>query len=608
MMDRRTHIEGYDYFIVRDSLDLSQVASQLANSPYLCFDTETTGLDPLLGQIRLLQFKTANQQRFVIDLFETKTLGAIKDVLASDRLLIIQNAKFEQKWFLHHFGIEFRRPFDTLRASRLIYNGREKGHGLYDLYLRELNERPQDEDKSDSNWGGSISEAQWDYAAGDVERLDQLYKILRQKLIDLNLVEAAKIEFDVILPESSVELVGFGFDQERWVTLAETHAALKKEYREKLIATLPAPTDQLSFFGFGSDFNLDSDKQMLESLRRLGLKSRVVDPETGVCRKTPIISTTEQALAPFKQKYPVINDLLLYREYSKSISAFGEAFLDFVHPKTKRIHSSYFGFTGAGRYSSSKPNLQQIPRSEKFRACFRAPEGRTLVAGDFAGEELRITAEISNDAPMIKVFTDELDPHQNTAALINNIAYDRVVKSQRQQAKAFNFGLIYGMGAAKFVVYALANYGVGLTETQAKAFKKKFFSVYPGIPLWHEKALRDGQRLGYTRTLSNRIRYLDPETTYSAWFNTPVQGTGADILKVALRRVYERLKRDFGNQVYLVHHVHDEILTESVDDPEITKAASLALQEEMCRAFERFIHKVPAVVDPHVGRSWADVH
>lgn len=421
------------YKLVTNAEDLGQVANEIDSAVAVGLDIETTALNPVDGEIRLVQINTG-KNIWVIDLFQTKTLGPVLAAFAQQRAIVIgQNLKFEQRWFLYKFGLELWPIFDTWRASALIYNGYDNlGHNLYDLYRRELRDESEIPDQGLSDWTGTLSPEQLAYAADDVARLFPLRDVLRPKLVDNGLLQVALIEFGAILPEASVENNGIYLHAPSWLVLAEENAKQAELLRQELLYELPNPRDQISLPGFAPSFNLGSPKQMLESFRRLGLPD--------------LPDTKEMTLAMYAGEFPVVSKFLQYREYSKRVEAFGPDYLNHINPKTQCIHTSFYPFTGAGRYASSKPNLQQIPRDPKFRSCFRAEDGKTFILADYGNIEMRIIAEISGDKTLIKVFVDKRDAHYATASLLTGKPESEVLKKERQEAKPVNFGFCIAEG------------------------------------------------------------------------------------------------------------------------------------------------------------------
>lgn len=583
-----------DYSYVTNPEKLGAIANEIASAEVVALDLETTGFSPFDCEIRLCSINTG-RGIYVIDAFKCGTLESVISALRDTNAVISgQNLKFDQKFLLYKHKLELKKVFDTYRASALIYNGKynHKGaHDLYALYARELNIAPEAPDLGGSDWSApELTRDQLDYAAEDVIWLPQLRDILRAKLVSEGLGKVAGIEFQAILPEAEMELNGFPFDKEAWFLLARENTKLADALRKELLAELPDPDRQATLPGFAPEFNLDSHKQLLGSLNMLGMK---------------LDSTAEIELAMKAADFPIIEKILKYREHSQSVKMFGPEYCENVNPVTDRIHTSYYPFTGAGRFASSRPNLQQIPKDKRFRRCFRVPAGKRMVGCDYGQIELRIAAEVANDEALIEAYNRGIDAHTKTASLVSGVPIDQVTKDMRDRAKAVNFGFIYGMSAKKFVLYAQSQYKVSLSLAEATAFRDRFFEGYRGLHAWHREVFDDNFRAkGMSKTIWGRLRYLNPDS-YSEYANTPIQGSGADGLKNALRRVYDRLKK-YGGRAKMIHMVHDEIILETDSDPEIVAASKKDLEEGMKEGIQPMLKRVPVECEASEGDSWAD--
>ena len=605
------------YSLITKHDDLGRIATEAIAAHFIGLDVECYNpkgggeLDPRKGKLRLLQLnlvKTAGEETiYVIDVMRTGGLGPLAQALNETKaLFIIHNAKFEQKWLGYHYGIVLWPVFCTFRASALLNNGLKLSNKIDDVIERELEEKVENTGQGDSDWSKpNLDPIQLDYAAEDVMRLPRMYKVLREKLKQDGMLQTALIEFGACEPEGCIELKGFPVDRDMWTALAAEKKVTASRLKEELITELPHPEDQLALPGMNGSWNLNSNPQMVKSLRKLGLKQKIEG------KTVPLQNTSSLTLAPHALKHPVVKKLLDYRNASQRVKTFGTDWLKWVE-EDGRVHADFYGLLVSGRYSCSKPNLQQIPRDPEFRRCFRAPNGRVFVLADYAGIEMRLVAEIANDGTLIRVFVMEYqgkgpDAHYATAALVSGKKVSEVSKDERQQAKAVNFGFIYGMGPDKFTIYALANYGVVIPLPKAKMFHKRYFENYADIKRWHSRVLRDGQRTGISRTLSGRKRYLDPNTAFNEFYNTPVQGTGADALKLSMRNVHHRLQHEkYGGRAFLCHMVHDELIVECDDDPDMIAAVKVDLEEGMKEGMAPFLKKVPIVVDANAGPSWAD--
>ena len=721
-----------DYKLIMEHGGLGEVARAIEASKVVGLDLETTALSPLDGEIRLMTLN-AGGKLFAIDLFPLKgEIGPVLEALSNRKIIkVLHNAKFDQKWLWHFYGLELWPVFDTYRASRLLYNGLPGvAHDLWALFNRELKIAPQGDDFQKSDWSGSLSEGQYQYAVEDVIHLPKLREVLKAKLREKHLLKTALIEFGVLLPEGVVELTGFRLDPARWMKVYELAAQKRDDAHRALCKLVPSTGGQGVFPGMeGAGINFDSSAQVLKILQEHGVK---------------VEATNAIALSEVKGTSPIVDALLEYRTWSKRCQAFGPDYLSNIRKDTGRVHPEYFGFTHAARYSCSSPNIQQVPREFGYRDCFAAPEGRVLVGADYSGIELRIAAEIAGDEQMIQAFREGKDIHRLTASLTSGTPYDDVTKAQRQNAKAINFGLCltgdqmvlteqdglvrldeiqpwhrvwdgvewvshdglvymgekevveydgitatpdhevytesgrkvrigelaasenpeplavgavgadpvrfdpskaggrtlagnnfsarvekvydlmnagprhrftvngkivsncYGMGAKKLVIYARANYGVHLTEAEAERQHAAFFRAYPGLKRWHRRQIREMERTKKVRTLSGRLRYLDPDKHYNEALNTPVQGTGADALKLSLRAVFDRFRREVPS-AKIVHHVHDEIIVECNDDPEEIETVKGIVSGCMKESMGKLLKHVPVEVDPASGKSWADL-
>jgi DNA polymerase I-like protein with 3'-5' exonuclease and polymerase domains len=332
------------YTLITEARDLSQVAEAVSSSRVIGLDIECckkTGgpaSDPREGLIRLVQLSIDGPDSiYLIDLFQTRTLGPLKKLLASDQhITIIQNAKFEQKWFWHHYGIRLWPVFCTFRASALIYNGKDFENHLYALYKRELGLDPELPDMGASDWSGTLTKTQLDYAAEDVSHLHALRIKLREKLVKYGLLNAAMIEFGVVFSEGCVELNGFNIDQDKWRGVARRNQVKVAEHRTALLEKLPHPKGQIALPGFLPSWNVNSPAQVKDSLKRLGIEG--------------VESTSKTALSVLAIKHPVVMDILEFRHYEQLVSTFGESWLRWVSPDG-RIHSEFWGLLATGRYS-----------------------------------------------------------------------------------------------------------------------------------------------------------------------------------------------------------------------------------------------------------------
>jgi len=590
-------VETY-FHLVSDAESLKKACADLADAELLGFDVETTDLDPYRGDLRLIQLSDGQKTK-VIDLKafrgkgDLKTLpelAPLREFLASRRQRkVAHNAKFDCKWVRHHLGIEVGNIYDTYLASILIAGGEgDRRHGLADV-VQVFLQRTLDKTEQVSDWSANeLTQSQVEYAARDAAIMPEVYAKLNERIEQDALGEVLALENDCVVPVAEMELNGFYLDQTRW--REQLDEVVKEQSRSglELQELLAAGVTQASLFG-RAEINLDSQAQVSEALLNLGV---------------PIPNTTSAwELQPLAEKFPVVEKLLEYRGFAKASQSFGENILEFVEPSTGRIHAD-FRAIGAptGRFSCSRPNLQQIPHEAEYRRCFRAPEGRQLVIADYSQIELRILADFSEDANFIAAFESGQDFHAATAAQVFGIKAEDVSDDQRSFAKRLNFGVVYGIGASRFAMMT------GLSQSEAENTLRKYFATYPRLDEWLRTAATTAKETRMTRTRSGRLakfRFDENDRASVAAAqryakNMPIQGTSADILKRSLRLLHDDIR---FSSARLVNIVHDEVIVEcDAADAEATRSK---LESAMTRAGSEYVTRVPVKVDIRTANAWS---
>jgi DNA polymerase-1 len=534
---------------------------------------------------------------------ETSRLEAVRailaPVLADERTLKVgQNLKFDE-WILGRHGLALAGPrADTMLASYVLDPGR-RSHGLDDLVLEFLDHRmtPYDELFAKGDRTRDILAVDPDrlavYAAEDADYTLRLWEVLEPKLEEAGLGGLFR---DLEMPVSAV-LLGM---ERAGIRLDRTFLReLRDRFAEEL-TRLEAHIHELA----GEPFNIQSPKQLSVILfEKLGLKP-IKKTATGW-------STDASVLEVLAEEHDLPAAILEYREVAKLQSTYVETLPELADPETGLVHTSYNQAVAAtGRLSSSDPNLQNIPiRTELGRRIRRAfiprAEGRMFLSADYSQVELRLLAHLAEDPGLQAAFRDGADVHRRTAALIAGVGEDEVTSEMRSRAKAINFGVIYGMGAR-----ALARQ-TGVKVAEASEFIETYFRTYPGVRTFieatREQARREGQvstLLGRRRLLpdigssNNRIRAFQERVAV----NTPIQGTAADLIKLAMLRIRAELDRR-GLEAVLLLQVHDELVLE-LPESELDEVAAL-VREGMEGAMEL---SVPLVVDIHTGANWAEAH
>lgn len=531
------------------------------------------GLDPHQARIRLIQLAVKNQPVIVVDLdaFDSVTdLQPLQWVLMNDSVKVFHNANFDMK-MLWSIGFNVNgQSFDTMLAARLLSPaGRvtlaEVARAYLDISL------PKQEQTSD--WSGDLTDSQLLYAAHDARILLLLRDRLKSRLADEALTEVAKIEFDCVRATAGMEYSGMKLDADQI-----------NRYRRRVEAKRTEL--QASLYGFLGEINLASPIQLKTALAKVGVE---------------VESTSRRALYLRLDNHPCISALLAYKKLSTLITSFFNSVPRATSAHTGRVHANYWQLGAAtGRFSCSGPNFQQVPRDVEVRRCFIADAGRKLVIADYSQIELRVAAAISTDRKMIEAYRSGEDLHRLTASLVQNISPENVTQEQRNAAKAINFGLIYGMGPKGLMYSAKANYGVEMSLEEAETFKRRYFEAYSGIRAWHRKSSWELKFTNKQRTLCGRRFVWSEPPSFTVYVNRQVQGTAADIAKIALGRLPFALKE---TEAKIIAMVHDEIIIEAPEANAYEAAA--ILQHTMETAGNELLKTVPVVAEARIADNWS---
>ena len=626
--------------VITDEQKYQTAVDELKEIKKLCLDTETTGLQASIAKCRLLQLCDAspdleNRIVYVFDLFKVEADEQLKTLIESRDLLVIHNANFDLQ-FLYQIGIDYKgKVFDTYLAERVLRAGfKEKrvspqankpyfadvSCSLKAVVERRL-ELEIDKEQQVSDWGAPDLELeQIEYAAKDVDLLPRIAALQIEELKQEDLMGVYSLESKVIRPVARMCYEGFAVNVEKLkklevdiqVELEEVTKQFVESLDERLPDELKLPRCVDGSLAIGKkpkkEFNPSSTAQVCAALTACGVDL----PEDDKTKKKTL---SQIALSEFNSDDPT---LALYRQRVKIETKLEHItkLIGNINPVTNRIHSFYnqFGansgrFTCTGAKQRTKKaakttyavNLQQVPRSKNFRECFVASPGYKLVICDYSQMELRLLAELADISEMQEAYNKDIDLHTLTASLMNDCSIEEVSKQQRQMAKGANFGMIYGIGYARFKTYAAASFGLMLSLSESKVTHAKFHASYPRLRQWHRERgalVQDGWC--YTRTALGRRRLLsydDAKMTIAA--NTLIQGTGADILKVALGTLNEFV----GDEVKLVAVVHDEIVLEVKE--ELADEWQSKLSEIMVRAGDGVFQKTMLVAEAGIGDDWS---
>ena len=601
-------------------------------------DLETTGLDPLSCRARLAQLSLPSGRVYVADLWELEQegLSPLQDLgqlsERSDIKKVGHNLKFDLAFIQASQGqrLHMSDLFDTMLASQVCWAGyfdllkapkatknlwkqSQPEHNLKALAERHLGLSLSKELQA-SNWGaGELSPEQIAYAARDAGVLLPLHAILQELLQRNNLEHIAELEFRALPSVIELELQGLPLDAPACRQLLKQKEAQAKTLTESLQAEAQKAGFQprrKKGKKYSPLLNPASSQDVLAFLQAQGYK---------------IGSTKEEDLKELSQAgCSFAGDLLQYRRLARQ-GKFLEDWLLKLSPIDSRLHPGYYQLASrAGRFSSKAPNAQQIPKrgedGQAMRKLFKAPPGKKLIKADFSGIELRIMARLSQDKTMIEAFQNGQDLHKLTASRLAGVPLDQVTKAQRQSAKSANFGLIYGVSAPRFKENAKNEYGIEMSLEDAEKVRDAFFSTYPGVAsfhLWQKTSKRypknhffhNAERGFYSSplvcssTLAGRKRvwgWKDGRTLArdTELYNSPSQGTGADLLKAVMAEVYSSLPPD----VKMIGSVHDELILEAPEA--LAQDMASLLLGIMRRVGSELLSPVPVDADVEVLDSW----
>lgn len=581
-------------------------------------DTETTGLDCHRHKLRLIQL-AVGEKVYVVDCFKVKDyaplINNLFQQLKDTTLWIGHNLKFEIKMFWAN-GIELTglRLFDTQLATNLIDAGlSELKHSLEAISERYAGlELDKSEQKSD--WSiPELSRQQLIYAAKDAAVVLQLCPILQRHITIHELQAIFDLEMRVLLCTAAMEFYGAKLDLEKLEALRPYYEEREQLFYHQFLEFAPNRYMRYGLFDELVDqgFSIRSSSQVLEILQSLN----VPDP----LEKASVIQSTGADVIKLLDwnDYPVLDALGNHRKVSKLLSAYIYSLPELVNPTTGRLHTEYRQMVSTGRFSSSNPNLQQLPRpvkgSPSIRSCFVPEPGWVLVDADYSQIELRVMAEICEDENMLDEFLSGKDPYASTAAYIHGIDYSQMLlwktegdpryKDFRQKSKPVRLGYNYGMGYRKFRLYAKQQYGQSFTLREAERNRNTYFTAYRRLPEYHERFA--DKRLREARTLKPfyRRRQWAEYPGIPGMCNFPIQGTSGDIQKLAMATLYERLYEQGYSPLQsqkkkLILTVHDELVGECTED--LGEEMIYDIETAMVSAGEHVIKKCPITAEAKI--------
>lgn len=596
---------SYDYQLIDTEEKRNEIIKKLLTSEILALDTETTGTDPMDAELVGMSFSITENQAFYVPVpaereEAIKIVREFEPVFKNEKSLKVgQNIKYDML-VLQNYGIEVRgKLFDTMVAHYVLQPElRHNMDYLAEIYLHyqtiHIEELIGPKGKGQKNMRDLSPQEVYLYACEDADVTLKLKNILEQ---ELKKNDAEKLFYEIEMPLVpvlvNIESNGVRLDTEALKQSSE-HFTTRLQSIEKEIYTLAE-----------GEFNIASPKQVGEILFD---KLKIV--EKAKKTKTGQYVTSEEVLESLRNKHDIIGKILEYRGLKKLLSTYIDALPQLINPKTGRIHTSFNQtVTATGRLSSSNPNLQNIPiRDEdgkEIRKAFIPDDGCSFFSADYSQIELRIMAHLSEDKNMIDAFLSGYDIHAATAAKIYKVDIKEVTSDMRRKAKTANFGIIYGIS-----VFGLAE-RMNVDRKEAKELIDGYFETYPQVKSYMDKSIQVAREHGYVETIFHRKRFLPDINSRNAVvrgyaernaINAPIQGSAADIIKVAMARIYERFKAE-GLKAKMILQVHDELnFSVPAKEKEIVEQVVI---EEMEKAYR--MH-VPLKADCGWGTNWLEAH
>lgn len=596
---------GHNYILVDNGSDLAGFVMQLSQLREFCFDSETTSLDSLEAELVALSFSWEKGKGYLIHFpgsrKETMSiLEQLRPVFENSKIRKTgQNMKFDIQ-VLANYGIEVKGAlFDTMIAHYLLEpDMRHNMNLLSETYLSyepiHIESLIGEKGSLQKNMRSVAVDRLREYAVEDADVTWQLKDLFEPRIKKEGLEDLAEnIEMPLIRVLAAMERYGVKLD-------LNDLKAIKTGLRDDIIKL-----EKEIYTLAGTEFNISSPRQLGDILFiRLKLDDNARKT------KTKQFVTNEEILQRLTSKHPIVNKVLEYRGLKKLLTTYVEALPQLVNPRTGRIHTSFNqAVASTGRLSSNNPNLQNIPvrdeRGREIRKAFVPEKGHIFLSADYSQIELRLMAHLSKDESMIADFLSGNDIHASTASKIFGVGIDEVTREMRGKAKTANFGIIYGISS-----FGLAE-RLTIGRKEAKELIDGYFASYPGVKLYMDESIKRARENGYVTTMFGRRRYLRDIHSRNQVvrgnaernaINAPIQGTAADIIKIAMIRIYDRMiSGKYLSKMIL--QVHDELIFE-VAKPELEKLKEMVIYE-MSHAARL---DIPLMVDWGTGNNWLEAH
>ena len=594
----------HTYVLIDNLKDATALCGNLLTFPIVAFDTETTGIDAMSAEMVGMSFAVEGGRAWYVAVPENQAeaqefVDAFRPFFENEgQIKVGQNLKYDLT-ILSHYGVEVKGElFDTMLAHYVVEpEQRHNMDHLAETYLHYRTIHIEEligNGRQQKNMRDLAPSEICDYACEDADVTLRLYPILREKMAECDVTDVfSKIEMPLLPVLARIEQNGVRLDTEALQQTGDDFRARLQTLEEEVYALA------------GHEFTITSPKQVGTVLfEELKISEKARKTKTGQ------YSTSEEVLETLRDKHPIVEKILAHRALKKLLSTYVEALPKLINPRTGRIHTSFNqAVTATGRLSSSNPNLQNIPvRGEdgrEIRKAFVPDEDCTFFSADYSQIELRIMAHLSGDEHMIADFNAGHDIHAATAARIFHKSIEEVTRDERRKAKTANFGIIYGISA-----FGLSE-RLGIPRGEAKELIDSYFDTYPKVKEFMSTCIERTQERGYILTEFKRRRYLADINSRNATVrgyaernavNAPIQGTAADIIKVAMVAIDRRLREEHLD-TKMILQVHDE-LNFSVPHRELDTVRHLVV-EEMERAYSM---RVPLLAECGSGTNWLEAH
>lgn len=597
---------AHKYILLEQEEEIMELAKKLEDSRFFAFDTETTDLDPMLAKIIGISFSLRIHEGYYIPVRDEEAREMIKKVFknifeSSEIIKVAQNIKYDAL-ILKNLGIQVKGfIYDTMLIHYLLEPDlRHNMDYMSETYLNykpvSITELIGSKGKNQLTMEEVPVEKVADYAAEDADITFQLQQYLWTRLEKEGLESLYRnIEEPLVHVLIDMEFEGI-----------RLNIPLLNEYAKELKNHIQIKEEEIYEIA-GEKFNISSPKQVGEILF-----DKLKIPYKGSKTKSGQYSTNEEKLSELKSEHPLVENILIHRGWTKLLSTYVEALPRMVNPGTGRIHTSFNqALAATGRLSSNNPNLQNIPIRTKEGAKVREAfiprdENYVLLSADYSQIELRLIAEISQDQAMLDAFIENKDVHKATASKVFGVPYEEVTKDQRYRAKTVNFSIIYGAGATNL------SRQLEIKRSEASELIQQYFAQYTGIKSYMETTVSNARDKGYVTTLMGRRRYLRDINSKSSLekslaermaINTPIQGSAADLIKMAMINIHRYLGEN-GLGTRMILQVHDELIFDvPKSEIEMIKPAIKNLMENAMPGL-----KVPILVEMGEGNNWREAH